>query len=270
MLALGGEEQMESGEALRIATDRALRLVFNDRPSLKTTLIYHRRLLPTSRIDVLYHTGGKDITLPLSGSAYSFRVSGCGHFTVTAGGVSHTEQFDSDGCLFRGFTDAGSSIVFGGEHAYTVFGLVTYADVGSADPEDIPDGSEYDVIDMQKRCGDFLAFSEGARDMRGKPAPEVLLRDGRVLIPRGLGGVFSVSYKRSPILPSSRSEDDEIDLSEEMAPLFPLLVASYLWLEDYPEKSQYYMSLYRDGLAGVKRYNARSVEPEYRDVTGWA
>ena len=61
LVALGGEEQMESGEALRIATDRALRLVFNDRPSLKTTLIYHRRLLPTSRIDVLYHTGGKDI-----------------------------------------------------------------------------------------------------------------------------------------------------------------------------------------------------------------
>ena len=270
MLALGGEEQLESDEALRIAADRALRLIFNDRPSLKTTLIYKRRLTPASRIDLFHHRGGEDITVALGGRAYCFRVSGAGRFTVTAGGVSQTEKFDAVGGLYRGFADEGSSIVFSGEHSYTVFSLVTYSDVGSFDPDDIPEGGEYDVIDMKQRCQDFLAFCEGAKDIRGKAAPNVLLRDGKVYIPKEACGVFSVTYKRSPILPSTMGKDGEIDVSEEMAPLYPLLVASYLWLEDYPEKSQYYMSLYRDGLAVIKRYNSRSVEPEYRDVTGWA
>ena len=52
--------------------------------------------------------------------------------------------------------------------------------------------------------------------------------------------------------------------------IVPLLAAAYVWLDDDAEKAQYYMSLYRDGMASLKLYSPRCVSTEYEDVTGWA
>ena len=39
---------------------------------------------------------------------------------------------------------------------------------------------------------------------------------------------------------------------------------------DDPEKAQYYMSLYRDGMSGVKLYTRKNVDTKFNDVTRWA
>ena len=42
-----------------------------------------------------------------------------------------------------------------------------------------------------------------------------------------------------------------------------------MWLDDDAAKAQYYMSLYRDMVANVKRFQASKIDLEYR-VNGWA
>ena len=270
VLALGFEDRIDRSEELVIAASRALRLIYNERPSVRTTLIYHKRALPTLQREKIDRAGGEELILPLDGRAYSFRVSGRGSFTVRDGSGERREDFDGELCLFRGFTDGHGEIRFSGEYGYSILGFSVYADTVSPSPEDIPEFGFIDEVDMRKRCPDFLAFADGARDIRGALIPDIVMSDGRLLIPRDISGVISVAYKRSPRPICSDFPDEAIDIPEETAPLLPLLVAAYLWLDDAPDKAQYYMSLYRDGLGAVRRFNAMFPGGKYEDVTGWA
>ena len=51
--------------------------------------------------------------------------------------------------------------------------------------------------------------------------------------------------------------------------MLPLLTASFMWLDDDAAKAQYYMSLYRDMVTNVKRFQTSKIDAEYR-VNGWA
>jgi hypothetical protein len=42
-----------------------------------------------------------------------------------------------------------------------------------------------------------------------------------------------------------------------------------MWLDDDVQKAQYYMSLYRDLVANVKRYSTNKIDAKY-SVNGWA
>ena len=61
----------------------------------------------------------------------------------------------------------------------------------------------------------------------------------------------------------------EIVFDEEICSLLPLLVAAYIWIDDEPEKAQYYMNLYRERAAELER-RTRSVAPVMmKNVYGW-
>ena len=78
-----------------------------------------------------------------------------------------------------------------------------------------------------------------------------------------------LTYYRSPSKITGDDGNAVIDISDECAPMLPLLTASFLWLDDDAAKAQYYMSLYRDLVANVRRYSTNKIDTAYR-ANGWA
>jgi hypothetical protein len=60
-----------------------------------------------------------------------------------------------------------------------------------------------------------------------------------------------------------------IDLDPELCTLLPLLVASYVWLEDEEEKASYYMNLYRERAADIERKNRSYAPIKIKNIYGW-
>jgi hypothetical protein len=89
-------------------------------------------------------------------------------------------------------------------------------------------------------------------------------------LPSDFKGEVNILYKRRPEALCIDYPDAEIDIPRSTENLLPLLVASYLWLDDDPDKAQYYMQLYRDEMARLKRYIPSVIGGGYQDVTGWA
>ncbi len=86
-------------------------------------------------------------------------------------------------------------------------------------------------------------------------------------LPRGYQGVFLVNYERSPA--EIRQNTKEIEIEERLFPLFSLLVCAYLWLEDEPERAQYYMALYREGRERLRMAKTTHSEKINTDMLGW-
>ena len=87
--------------------------------------------------------------------------------------------------------------------------------------------------------------------------------------PQEYSGEINVKYERAPREITLDDRDTEIDVSKEKLPLLPLLTAAFLWLEDDWDKSQYYLSLYKDTLLTVRRAGAREIGSKYT-TNGWA
>ena len=94
---------------------------------------------------------------------------------------------------------------------------------------------------------------------------------GKLLIPASAKGVFNICYNRKPkALDSADSEMVEIiDLPDELCAILPNLIASYIWVDDEPEKAQYYLSLYREQVAEIMQKEKVMRPVVYRNVTGW-
>ncbi|GEM_PF-4176617 len=81
-------------------------------------------------------------------------------------------------------------------------------------------------------------------------------------------GDLEVRYVYRPNEPSGNDEQERIDMPKNRLHLLPLLVASYVFLEDDPERSQYYMTLYRDAMLRRSASHTSYTVP-YVDVLGW-
>ena len=75
-------------------------------------------------------------------------------------------------------------------------------------------------------------------------------------------------YSRKPV--PIEKEDARVDIAPEAEPLLPLLGGAYLWLDDEPEKAQYYMLLYREGVNRLQAARRRNLAGGYDDVLHWA
>ena len=67
----------------------------------------------------------------------------------------------------------------------------------------------------------------------------------------------------------SLSLDSEIPIPPDVESLLPLATAAFLYLDDEPTAAEYYMSLYREESAILRRYATRAIDTAYRH-NGWA
>ena len=141
----------------------------------------------------------------------------------------------------------------------------------------IPSGDivEYDLRAMLDRFSavSFPIMRDGV-DLGGG---EVSLVGGyKLRIPKGDRGTYEVNCEVYPKRVTFNAEGDTdllgedstvIELDEDLAELLPLLVASYLWMEDEPETAAAYEARYARAAQHI-----RPVERTVRviDRKGWA
>lgn len=267
--ALGFESEIDSDVRLLTATRRALAELYTERPTYATLSLYKIPTAPVSKLDKLLHCGGVTYTVPFSACAYSFRTSGNGEFRITDGGGERGGAFSGEGVLHRGFLHGDGRLEFLGEYSYAVYDLAFYGEIYGATEEDIPDASGYTVYDVKKLAGDFLSFAYPPTDDGGSSIEGASVRGGKMKIPDAYCGKVDLIYKCAPCEVTGKG-DGEITVPDGCRHLLPLLVASYVWLDDDGEKAERYASLYRDALSAVKYYERPHIDASYGDVNGWA
>lgn len=251
------------------AISRALHTIYLDRPRLKAARlslpIYHGRMIAP----MISHAGGEVISEALDGIAYSFRVSGRGRYTITSGALREEVDFDTDMAEIKGIITRPGKITFSGDYSYTVYSLAVFSAINSPKKEDIPIYGEERSIDLNKRLPDFLGPYALPTDSAGRSIHGARITDGVLYMPWGYFGEAILLYKRAPRVPSGEDKEELIDLPRDIEELIPLLVASYLWLDDDEGKAHYYMSLYKSGIIEARAAGSLELGRGYT-TNGWA
>lgn len=267
--ALGFDEDIENDEALLRATRRALNFIFTERPIYKSLVIHQLSKAPVCTFDEIVHKGGAADSILLNGiRSYSFKTSGIGRYSVRDG--AGEAEFDFSGTAHhRGFVHGDGEIRFLGDYAFCVYDVALFDELFGPGLDDIPMHGEFTEYDIENLASDFLSFVNLPRDAQGIDISGASVSGKTVKIPKSYEGKITLNYKARTKSISGRPEE-QIPIPTGCEHLLALLVSAYVWLDDDPDKAQYYMSLYREGMSAVKYYDRPEMNSEYVNVNGWA
>ena len=267
-------EAVINKQQLISAANRALRELYNQRTITRTVKFSARGLVPTSYHEEIICKNGNEVILPLVGRCYSMRVCGKGFYAVHDGANISANQFETglETKLVRGFISFGGYIRFWGSFSFSIYDFSVYDEFFSPRVEDIPDcvaASEYDIREMY---GDFMAFVSPATDRYGNIIEGARLHDGRLQISSKFRGEVHLTYRRLPdvIIEEEEKYETDIDIPDEYLYVFPLLVASYIWLDTDSTKANYYKSRYDETLSIIDSTSYEEIDTAYVDTNGWA
>lgn len=269
VLSLGFEDSLPSEGGFVSALRRALQSAYTERGVLGRLRFYQRSPIPSVHVSSLTHKGGEDEHLEVFGKYLCMHLSGRGTVTVTDSSGERRYPFDSEFLYFHTRINGAATVGFSGDYGFYVAFLSVYT-------EDFPDDylppeygyeREYDLASL---APDYLCVAALPEDEHGKTIRGSDVRSGTLVIPYSYVGEVRLSYRRKA--PEVREDypDEELGIATEFAHLIPLITAAYVWLDDDFDKAQYYMSLYREGMAALKIYSRSYTEADYEDVLGWA
>lgn len=292
---LGFEDSLEYDTGFLFAANRALLQINSLRPATSAYVINHKPLqnaikgakfTPTEKTEDLYYEAS-DV------KSYYFEADGNGTAyielynseldTWTIIGMV-TLCADKTFTAYKGFIKCDGEFVgglvrlhFTGEYLYSVRSVAMYQYLFGASADDIPAYEAYTRYDISAIVPDFLSLD--APPIKEEAEYQHLNQDydvenGKiVLLPYNAGGLYKVIYKRkpAPISPDDTvSEDDTvIDLDEELCALLPILVASFIWMDDEPDKAQYYMSIYESRAIDIERKTKSAAPVTIRNSNRW-
>lgn len=268
--ALGFEDSSELDETFLITANRALMHIFSEKCEEKLGKMIATGIDTLSYTSSYIHRPGTDVSFSLPGVAYSFRVSGKGSYKIKDKDGERTESFDTVMGQRRGFISDGASITFLGDYSYTVIGLASFPYTSGNEVSNIPIFSKEKEYKISEAIPDFLAFTKMPTDEEGYEISGSRICGDTLYLPSDFKGEVNILYKRRPKALTIDYPDEQIDIPKSAENLLSLLVAAYLWLDDDPDKAQYYMQLYRDEMVRLKRYIPSGIGGSYQDVTGWA
>lgn len=269
VLQLGFESYIENEEAFIYASNRALSLIYVDRPVSDIAKITFSGPRVTVAKNFIEHGSDESITIPIKGKCLSFRSTGNGMCVLTDVRGSTKIPLVMPDQLTKQFIHGDATVTFSGSYYFTVSNLAVFADTVSNNQSDIPEYKPYVEICPEDYCRGFRAFASLPTDAQGRTVESIRLEDGKLRAPFDYRGELYLTYYRAPAPITNEDYDARIDVSDECAPLLPILTASFMWLDDDAGKAQYYMSLYRDLAANIKRYSTRKIDTVY-SVNGWA
>lgn len=292
---LGFETTLEDSDRFYYAVNRALLQVCKVRPAIGRYLINHRPLenlirqntfSPTEKIDDLIYEAD-------DAKAYYFEADG--------NGVMYLEKYDAATdswsifgrtelkskqtfVPYKGFIKKEGTFVSGsirlrftGEYLYSVKNVALYRHLYSGDSADIPAYAAYTRYDIKELVADFMAL---CCPPIIEEETNTLLNQGYeqegnsiILLPYDRRGVYKVLYEHRPTAienTGATTEDTQaLDLDDELCALMPILVAAYVWIEDEPEKSEYYMSLYRERVQEIVLSHKDTSPVLIKNTNGW-
>lgn len=291
---LGFEKSLEDEEWFYQAANRALLQVNYLRPAISSYVINHKPMKnlvegsfsPVERSEDLIYEAE-------NAKAYYFQADGIGRVFI--------ERFDTDSkswgmvgtvelngarrfTAYSGFIRDGRNFItgrvrlrFAGKYLYSVKNVAMYEHLYSDDAADIPPYEAYTRYDMTALADDFLTLSTPPiteDEEYARLSGDYDVEGGRViLLPYSVTGCFKILYNRRPreLVYTGSAQDDEsvLDLDEELCSLIPVLIASYIWLEDEPDRAQYYYSQYQARASEILA-RARNLSPvQYKSCNGW-
>ncbi len=140
------------------------------------------------------------------------------------------------------------------------------------------EAGEGDSIDITEADGAFLGFP--ASPILGEATGErrqatllaegrdYLIRESRVLFLRDAGTV-TVYYLRRAREVNEDTAEEPLDIHPAAESLLPLLVASYLWLDDRGELATHYLKLYHTEAEELRRLLYRHGPAQLVSTNGW-
>lgn len=295
---LGFEDALEDNDGFFHALNRALLQVSALRPATAGYDIHHKPprnvATPAGHAPVLIREDGGTVYTAAGAKAYYFEVGGVGvaHIEVGDGMSADWKEIglvDFAGVGFvpyRGLIKAGGEFLpdetmvrlrFEAPYRAHVRSVAMYDRLDGERVESIPAYEAFTRYDMGELAEDFhslhvppvlwegnyLALHQGYR----------LENDRVILLPEDKPGVYRVIYRRRPVkveVPDDVTEDmTVIDLDEDLCALLPLLIASYVWADDEPEKAQYYLTLYGERAAQIVSEHRNHEPVVIQDVNGW-
>lgn len=292
---LGFEDSLEDDDRFYYAANRALLQVCKIRPAVSHYVLNHRPLsnsVKESTFAPIERT--ENLTFEADGvKSYYFEADGNGVLYVekldsedNTWSIVEQRQLASSGAFvkYRGLIKEGNSFITGrvrlrlsGEYLYSVRNVALYKHLLSANVADIPDYEAFTRYDIRSAVTDFLALCcppimEGTDNVILNQDYQ-MEGDSIILLPYNKKGVFKVLYERLPnsIVDTGNVSEDTavIDLDNELCTLLPILIAAYVWIDDEPSKSEYYMNLYRERAAEVERKTVNNQPVKYKNTTGW-
>ena len=289
---LGFENSLEEDVRFFPTANRALLQVSEIRPATRSLIIEHhplQNILNTGFSPMLR----RDETCFEARGARSYYFECTGHGM----GLAYLEFYDEKDkrweieriielisperkyAVYRGFISHTGDVRlrFVGEHVYYLKNVAMYDSTYSALENDIPAYEPFLRYDISLIASDFLSLEsppivDDETNFRINQGYDI--ENGRViLLPYDMPGDYRIIYRHRPneiIEHDYVSEDDTvIDLDEDLCALLPLLIASYVWAEDEPEKANYYMSLYQLRAAEVERKIRNASPVTIRNANGW-
>ena len=265
------------------------------RPAIRHCLINHKPLANLIRQDTFSPIEKiDDITYEAEDAkAYYFEADG--------NGVLYLEKYNADTgewsifgefplqsnqtfVSYKGFIKKQGEFVSGrirlrftGEYLYSIKNVALYQYLYSGETADIPAYEAYTRYDVKKLVSDFMALC--CPPIKEEEENTLLNQeyeqegDSIILLPYDKRGVYKVLYEHRPTAienTGATTEDtQELDLDEELCSLMPLLVAAYVWIEDEPEKSEYYMGLYRERVQEIVVSHKNTAPVLIKSTNGW-
>ncbi len=266
---LGFESEIKDTDCFISSANRAIEMIYTDRPVSASVTIAVSLPKISYHKDFIVHCGGEDVVIPVTGKAVYFRSSGKGECIITDSTGGNLIYLKDDLQTSTAVIMGDAVIKLTGDYHYTVSDLTVYSELYSKTITDIKPYYSVNELDMNDYVSNFKSFESTVKDSNGVPVAGCVLHDGKITLPHGYTGNIRVSYYRTPTPIDADDENIKLDISEEVRPLLSILTASFMWLDDDSAKAQYYMNLYREAMASIKRYSKINMDTEYR-VNGWA
>lgn len=269
--ALGFESEIENRPALLHSANRALRSLSALSPSYGTVTLMQRCIQPTSLIEEITYTPGKEVTVPLEGTSFSMKFSGAGQFTLKERHRVTPFFFESPYMEFsRYLPDKKGELILNGQFSYQLRDIACFPYTYGTASGDIPVIKPFRSYGMRDLTKNFFGFTTLPVDERGAAVKNAYFRDDTLFVPREYEGEIHLTYRRLPRSINPDAQDAEIDMTPTFSHLLPLLTASYLWLDDDAAKSQFYLQMYLEGVRDIRLNRPSFAENGITDTHHWA
>lgn len=287
---LGFEESLEYDRGFLFALNRAILQVAETRPATRICQINHSTVPNAVDGDSFNSVTADGAEYTADGvKAFYFECDGEGtaYIEKLVDGewetviTIHLESKNHEYLPYKGMIDNGETvncrIRFESEYICNVRHVAMYAKLFNSDEASIPAYTPYIRYDIKAMVDDFMSlesppFSEIDRQ---RLSDGYDIEDGHIiLMPHGNNGVYNVIYRHLPSMietddPSSCA--DEIDLDEDLCELLPYLIAAFVWADDEPDLSNYYLQFFRERQAFIMAADRKNVVTPVKMVNknGW-
>lgn len=268
---LGSAEIAVASPALLTSVNLALKELYSSRSITRRVRLAVEGLKPVVYYRQINCPNGGPFHIDIPGYAYSFRIHGnCQLMTIKPGETTLTSiNTGHEAKTIKGVTLSQTALRFFGTYTFTIYDFTVYKELFSQDPADVPEPGGTMLYDLRALYGDYMAFCSPPTDSAGERLTNCVIRDGVVEIDSSYNGEVVVTYRRLPTLATGEATE-ELDVPEEYAQLFPLLVAAYMLRDGDDALAGYYRSLYEENLKQLDKGSYRVIDNAYENVNGWA